>query len=63
MTQRIAPMTAFAALAAGVAFAAAPEVGQRLGVTLAEIGDALAAEGYEMPYFEREGNRIEVYAY
>jgi len=49
-------------LLAGAAFAVEPALGTNLGTSIEDISGALSADGYEMTKFEREGNRIEVYA-
>lgn len=49
-------------LMTGAAFAAQPTLGAKLGTSLNDISTALAADGFEMTKYEREGNRIEVYA-
>lgn len=49
-------------LLAGVAFAVEPMLGANLGTSIADISEALSEDGYELTSFEREGNRIEVYA-
>lgn len=51
-----------AAIVAGSAFAVEPAPGAKLGATAAEIGAALAADGYDTTRYEREGARIEVRA-
>ncbi len=53
---------AVAILCAGPALAVEPELGARLGTSAAEIAAALAESGYVMTKYEREGDRIEVYA-
>jgi len=47
---------------AGAAFAVEPTLGAKLGSSVNDISAALSADGYEMTKFEKEGNRIEVYA-
>jgi predicted small secreted protein len=47
---------------AGAAFAVEPTLGAQLGTNVDDISSALSADGYEMTKFEKEGNRIEVYA-
>lgn len=49
-------------LLAGAAFAAEPTSGANLGTSIEDISASLSADGYEMTKYEREGNRIEVYA-
>lgn len=51
-----------AASLAGTAFAMEPTLGAKLGTSIADIESALAADGYEMTRFDKEGARIEVYA-
>jgi len=51
-----------AAIVTGAAFAVEPAPGAQLGVTAAEIGKSLDADGYDMTRYEREGGRIEVRA-
>lgn len=47
---------------AGAAFAVEPTLGAKLGTTIDDISTAIAADGYEMTKYEKEGNRIEIYA-
>jgi TusA-related sulfurtransferase len=54
--------SALALALAGAAFAAEPEMGAQLGTTIEDISASLSADGYELTKFEKEGNRIEVYA-
>lgn len=62
MKRTVLLSTAFSVLLAGTAFAAEPMLGAKLGTTIDEISATLSGSGYEMTKFEREGNRIEVYA-
>lgn len=62
MKRTVLLSTAFSVLLAGTAFAAEPMLGAKLGTSIDEISAALSGSGYEMTKFEREGNRIEVYA-
>lgn len=59
-TSRVLGLTA--ALLAIPALAVEPTPGAALGTDAAEIARALAESGYEMSKYEREGDRIEVYA-
>lgn len=52
----------FSLLMTGVAFAVEPTLGANLGTSIEDISAALAADGYEMTKYEKEGNRIEIYA-
>ncbi len=49
-------------LLAGAAFAVEPTLGAKLGTSIEDISAALSADGYELTKYQREGNRIEVYA-
>ncbi|GGH38358.1 Peptidase propeptide and YPEB domain-containing protein [Cribrihabitans marinus] len=49
-------------LLAGAAFAVEPMPGANLGTSIEDISAALSEDGYELTKYEREGNRIEVYA-
>ena len=62
--KRLTPLTAAAAaaLVAGAALAVEPTPGASLGTTVQDISAALSEDGYEMTRYERERNRIEVYA-
>ncbi|MGF1562876.1 MAG: PepSY domain-containing protein [Geminicoccaceae bacterium] len=46
----------------GVAFAAEPEIGSKLGTTYDEVAAALGENGYRIHEFEREGSVIEIEA-
>lgn len=62
MKRKLLIPAALSALMASAAFAAQPTLGTRLGTTIDDISAALFADGYEITKFEKEGNRIEVYA-
>lgn len=49
-------------LLAGAAFAVEPTLGANLGTSIEAISAALSEDGYQLTKYEREGNRIEVYA-
>lgn len=60
MTRILLAPAMVAALIALPAAAVEPETGARLGTTLAEISDALAADGYALTEFEHDDGRIEL---
>lgn len=62
MKRRVLLPATLAVLMAGAAFAVQPAPGANLGRSIEDISAALSADGYEMTKYEREGNRIEVYA-
>jgi peptidase YpeB-like protein len=62
MTRHFMLPAALSVLMAGTAFTAQPVLGAKLGTSIESISSALSADGYEMTKFEKEGNRIEVYA-
>ena len=54
--------TALSLVLAGAAFAVEPTLGAKLGTTVEDISAAVAADGYELTKFEKQGSRIEIYA-
>lgn len=62
MKRHVLLPAALSVLLAGAAFAVEPSLGANLGTSIEDISTALSADGYEMTKYEREGNRIEVYA-
>lgn len=62
MKRPVLILATLSALWAGAASAVEPALGANLGTSLEDISAALSADGYEMTKYEREGNRIEVYA-
>lgn len=49
-------------LLTGAAFAVEPSLGANLGTSIEDISAALSEDGYVLTRYEREGNRIELYA-
>ncbi|WP_281858338.1 PepSY domain-containing protein [Litoreibacter halocynthiae] len=62
MTRTFILPTAITVLLTGAAFAVEPTLGAKLGTNIEDISAAVAADGYEMTKFEKEGTRIEIYA-
>lgn len=62
MNRTIILPAAVTIMLAGAAFAVEPTLGAQLGTSVNNISSALSADGYAMTKFEKEGNRIEVYA-
>jgi hypothetical protein len=62
--RRLAPLAAglAAALAATAAAAVEPAPGARLGTDAAAVAESLAADGWTLTKYEREGRSLEVYA-